>query len=86
MPNVDSSEPSLPIDGPENKLTSKPGFGCNPNTDATVFSWAPPTISRVMTCVTRILSLEVQEEPPFNSFSRALINLLSSVLGGAYFK
>src|SRR5882762_4285664 len=50
----DSSEPSRPSEGPEIKFTSRSGLRCKPNTEAMVFSWAPPTINRVMTCVARI--------------------------------
>src|SRR5882757_9939893 len=52
--NWDSSEPSEPVVGPEIKSTSTPGFWRRPSTEATVFSWAPPTMSRVMTWVTRM--------------------------------
>jgi len=51
-----SSEPSAPEVGPEMRSTWNPGFAARPKTEAMVFSWAPPTISRVMTCVTRILA------------------------------
>src|ERR1051326_4324878 len=50
----DSIEPSGPVVGPEINLTSMSGFWRRPSTELTVFSCAPPTMSRVMTCVTRI--------------------------------
>src|SRR5258706_7432133 len=40
--------------GPEIKFTSTPGFERKPLRVASVFSWAPPTTSRVMTWVTRM--------------------------------
>src|SRR2546422_1012679 len=49
-----SSEPSGPVVGPEIRATSNPGLARRPSTEAIVFSWAPPTINRVMTCVTRM--------------------------------
>src|SRR5664280_258926 len=51
-----SSEPSGPIVGPEIKLTSTPNFWRSPCTVARVFSCAPPMMSRVMMCVTRMAS------------------------------
>src|SRR5579859_2391212 len=56
--NTPSSEPSGPRDGPEIRVTSRPGFCLRPRTEATVFSWAPPTINRVMTWITRIAGSE----------------------------
>src|SRR6185295_5404727 len=50
----DSMEPSGPVVGPESRRTSRPGFWRKPRTEATVFSCAPPTINRVITCATRI--------------------------------
>src|SRR5580765_5107733 len=50
----DSIEPSGPVVGPEINFTSMFGRWRSPSTEFTVFSCAPPTISRVMTCVTRI--------------------------------
>ncbi len=52
--NSGSREPSGPVEGPEISETSSPGLLRRPKTDAMVFSWAPPTIRRVMTWVTRI--------------------------------
>ena len=49
-----SSEPSGPVVGPEIRRTSTPGFWRRPRTEATVFSCAPPTTSRVMMWVTRM--------------------------------
>src|SRR6187431_2152029 len=57
LANSASSEPSGPVVGPEIKFTCKSGSARNPRTEAMVFSWAPPTTSRVMTCVTRMASL-----------------------------
>src|SRR6266496_5558321 len=50
----DSIEPSGPVLGPEINFTSMSGRWRSPSTEFTVFSCAPPTMSRVMTCVTRI--------------------------------
>src|SRR6266516_5552426 len=50
----DSIEPSGPVVGPEINFTSMSGRWRSPSTESTVFSCAPPTMSRVMTCVTRI--------------------------------
>ena len=74
---------SLPVRalGRQPESTSTPGFSRRPSTDAIVFSWAPPTIKRVMTCVTRIRC--GQGEPGFSSFRRSLTTLASAVLVGA---
>src|SRR5438552_10158865 len=50
----DSIEPSGPVVGPEINFTSMSGRWRSPSTEFTVFSCAPPTMIRVMTCVTRI--------------------------------
>src|SRR6185503_3704153 len=50
----DSIEPSGPAVGPDINRTSMSGRWRSPSTEFTVFSCAPPTMSRVMTCVTRI--------------------------------
>lgn len=51
---VSCKEPSGPEVGPAMSETSIPGLEASPKTEAIVFSWAPPTISLVMTCATRI--------------------------------
>jgi len=50
------------------QMDSTPGFWRRPSTEATVFSCAPPTTSRVMMCVTRIGAF--QGEWPLSSRSR----------------
>src|SRR2546422_6572169 len=52
--NESSSEPSGPRVGPEMSPTSTSGLSPRPRTEATVFSCAPPRMSRVMMCVTRM--------------------------------
>src|SRR6266496_3372712 len=52
--NESSSEPSGPRVGPEMSPTSRSGLSPRPRTEATVFSCAPPRMSRVMMCVTRM--------------------------------
>src|SRR5665213_3366724 len=49
-----------PMVGPEIKLTSTPDFWRKPETVTSVFSCAPPTMSRVMTWVTRMASLAAE--------------------------
>src|SRR5436309_14724355 len=50
---VGSREPSGPTLGPEINRRLKSGRWRSPMTEATVFNCTPPTISRVMTWVTR---------------------------------
>src|SRR5207245_10552184 len=49
-----SREPSGPVVGPEIRSITRAPLPRKPRTEAIVFSCAPPTINRVMTCVTRI--------------------------------
>src|SRR5664280_3857365 len=52
--NAGARVPSVPGEGPKMREMFQLVLCCRPRTLATVFSWAPPTINRVMTCVTRI--------------------------------
>ena len=51
-----SRDPSAPVVGPETSETSMSPACFRPWTVVSVFSCAPPTTRRVMTCVTRIRS------------------------------
>src|SRR5258705_13543521 len=95
LANEFSSEPSGPRVGPEMRRTSNPGLAPSPRTEAMVFSCAPPRMSRVMMCVTRMrpgliaAGLQVADsllnDSPFGDARWSRIEILLVVADGFVF-